>query len=1729
MKQTTKKTICLTLAILIVSIYALAGPIPDTGITKCYNNTEEIPCPQPGEPFYGQDGNYIINPPSYTKLDAHGNDLPDSATEWVMVRDNVTGLIWEVKTDDGSVHDKDNEYTWYNSDAEINGGKPGTSGDGTDTEDFIRTLNESSFGEFSAWKLPTIKELIYLTNLQKEKPSINLSYFLYTVTSRPNNIYWSSSIDKYWNPYYVSFDYGTLGYGISKSNSLFVRAVQGKPSWRINHCVMNGDGTITDVKTGLMWQIHTSKLNWEESLSYCESLKLAIFNDWRLPNREELFSIFDYTKKEFSFEYGKTNSYDNYWSSSTIVDRNSQAWTFENKSGIFELWGKSESNYVRAVRGGQRYLLNHLYILNPKQAARWNTGTNQTIMWDTKSIDGNVQISLSRQGGKEGTFEIIADNTENDGNYTWTVNGPESFNCVLKIEPLNEPSKGNTQGLFSISTPKEIYLSAQQHYMPDKYSLSLFGFYTGGPFPIETDWHCAAPYTIKDNVLTGNQNGWAEVTTTYQEKTYKKWLPIYTKQEYREIETNNTINKAFPIENEKFYNASFYTGDMDYFQIDLPSNSIIQVKYNSLGYIADMKVSVIDSNNKLMASNISYNGKPLTFPLGLSAGKYYVKCESAGDVDEDNDYVITYKSIQDLPSKTIVQLPINQEKQDAIHNFDDHSDFLFTQEENKGTGILFTAATEKYHIEVIDENQTIIDQVNYLEARSVKLEAIYPPGDYIVRISPIDDVDATNVFTIERTYIDHQVESEPNNTYTQSTDFHTDHSIKGRISTMNDTDFYSFQLDMPKYLELSLLCGNQTNFDLTLYKDSDKNQIGSITFQYDNILPMRMGLGVGRYFLKLTGSESNLHYYTLSIQESIQTNLEIEPNNNIKFANAISKDSSRIGTIYSSSDIDYYGFYLPSPSIFSVNYMTASQTGDNKISIVDSNDQVIELRHSPDGKTCTIDSYNYPGNYYIKIENNGTVDQYSAYTLNISSEVPIEGLKQVTSIIISGDTTEMQISDTKYLTVTVAYSDASSEVVAAPDWQSLNENVATVNADGMVSAIGEGSTSIIAVYSGLVAKFDIIVGAPVQDMKQHHGNLILVAGGGIEATNTLKESTQFLCDMIYKRFKERLFQDEDIYYFNPFPHHDLDGDGNDDSIVDNVKPTVDAFKKSITEWAPSKRTDGPLFIYLIDHGEIDKFKIFPFQILSSIDLNTFLNTFQDLTSRDVVLMIEACKSGSFIDDISFRSNRVIITSTNNKNAFLDVDGRISFTQFFMDNLYSGFSLSKAFMFARKKLLNMISPYSNMEPQLPPEMAPFADKVHIGGNFVIADLSPEILEISPNQTVTANEPHTFYVKMAGMIPMKRVWAVVIPPGYTPPEISHDFEAPEVRLPIFHLSPSNQENHFEGIYNGFRYNDIYRIQFFAASDKGNVSVSQMIEVTVQGGSALDSDGDGMPNDWENLYSALNKDTKDSSDDPDQDGLTNLQEYLHNANPTNIDTDNDSMPDGWEVNWGLNPLENDANNDADNDGVSNAIEFQDQTNPISNSSFLDHILPKVISTTPASGDINIDQDSFIKVEFSEPMNADLLSINHISINGSISNLFQAKLSYDTVRHILTIIPENYFDFGETVTVKLKNTLTDIAGNPLDGNGNGQSDPSPNDDYIWSFEIVPPNPYDSNEDWTISDFELLNAIDEWAVDRMLEQMKDDCDIDFYLLNVIDIWKGDLYGYDQERWEECFPWELIE
>ena len=181
--RTFLRTICFSLPSLLLLVLTtgttVANPIPDTGQITSYTTTS------------GEDSDYAINPPSYTKLGQNGIELADTATQgdgWIMTRDNVTGLIWEIKTDDDSVHDKDNTFTWCDSHPETNGGDPGTCGVGTDTEGLIAFMNENEYGGYSDWRMPTRKELRTIIDYDAYNPAVNTDYFPNTVTSS----YWSA-------------------------------------------------------------------------------------------------------------------------------------------------------------------------------------------------------------------------------------------------------------------------------------------------------------------------------------------------------------------------------------------------------------------------------------------------------------------------------------------------------------------------------------------------------------------------------------------------------------------------------------------------------------------------------------------------------------------------------------------------------------------------------------------------------------------------------------------------------------------------------------------------------------------------------------------------------------------------------------------------------------------------------------------------------------------------------------------------------------------------------------------------------------------------------------------------------------------------------------------------------------------------------------------------------------------------------------------------------------------------------------------------------------------------------------------------------------------------------------------------------------------------------------------------------------------------------------------------
>ncbi len=204
---------------------------PDTGSTTCANATvNTLTCPQAGfdqqDAESGHDNTNNDNSDgragfSFTKLDSNGNDLIASEPTWSCVRDNVTGLVWEIKINDGGLRDRDNTFGWYNPDSSTNGGNAGdVSGGGVctgsiscNTNAYVAAVKAAGLCGANDWRMPTAEELLTLADYGVlTPPGIDTTYFNDLVISG-SLTYWASesSASNTANAWVVDFAIGSAG------------------------------------------------------------------------------------------------------------------------------------------------------------------------------------------------------------------------------------------------------------------------------------------------------------------------------------------------------------------------------------------------------------------------------------------------------------------------------------------------------------------------------------------------------------------------------------------------------------------------------------------------------------------------------------------------------------------------------------------------------------------------------------------------------------------------------------------------------------------------------------------------------------------------------------------------------------------------------------------------------------------------------------------------------------------------------------------------------------------------------------------------------------------------------------------------------------------------------------------------------------------------------------------------------------------------------------------------------------------------------------------------------------------------------------------------------------------------------------------------------------------------------------------------------------------------------
>ncbi|MCB0212046.1 MAG: DUF1566 domain-containing protein [Anaerolineae bacterium] len=284
--------------------------LPDTGQTTSYTDV------------FGEDADYSINPPTYT-------DNGDTVT------DEVTGLIWQ----------KNEAVT-------------------TTTKAAAASYCDSlTLGSESDWRLPTSHELYTLVDLSTSNPPLNSTTFTNTVSAD----YWWSSTQRadgesnYW-AVNAGGGIGPKPEDEAQTHNYYVRCVRDELTTPITQTfVANGDDTVTESSTGLMWQQDGTaaiSMTWTSALTYCEDLSLADYTDWRLPNIKELRSISDdeslYSPSvNTSYFTVTTTSHDEttiYWSSTTRENGTTQAWYVDFYFGLVSHADKTDSGYVLCVR-----------------------------------------------------------------------------------------------------------------------------------------------------------------------------------------------------------------------------------------------------------------------------------------------------------------------------------------------------------------------------------------------------------------------------------------------------------------------------------------------------------------------------------------------------------------------------------------------------------------------------------------------------------------------------------------------------------------------------------------------------------------------------------------------------------------------------------------------------------------------------------------------------------------------------------------------------------------------------------------------------------------------------------------------------------------------------------------------------------------------------------------------------------------------------------------------------------------------------------------------------------------------------------------------------------------------------------------------------------------------------------------------------------------------------------
>ncbi len=342
---------------------------------------------------------------------------------------------------------------------------------------------------------------------------------------------------------------------------------------------------------------------------------------------------------------------------------------------------------------------------------------------------------------------------------------------------------------------------------------------------------------------------------------------------------------------------------------------------------------------------------------------------------------------------------------------------------------------------------------------------------------------------------------------------------------------------------------------------------------------------------------------------------------------------------------------------------------------------------------------------------------------------------------------------------------------------------------------------------------------------------IIVAGGGPYPGNSLWEATRMLANKAYHALTIQGFNDQQIYYLSP----------ESNAVVDEIA-SVSNLQAAIA-WASDAEN---LFIYMTDHGGNETFRLNATgdddeDILLATDLDFWLDTAQTTITGDVVVLYDACQSGSFIDVLippNGESRYVFTSSAGNQNAIFATRGNLSFSFFFWGRFLVGDTFYNSFIKAKNALALA---YFTQTPQIEAdgdgvanesEDIDLARHLKVGDEYTFGGDVPVITNVSPPQTLHNSASALIFAEgVSDLNGIERVFMALTPPD-------HDFGSPDdpiTDLPTMDLVDVGN-GRYEAVYPNFNQVGLYIISIQAIDKEGYASILMTTTVDVLPGGGI-----------------------------------------------------------------------------------------------------------------------------------------------------------------------------------------------------------------------------------------------------------------------------------------------------